>query len=48
MLFTNPSAAEPLELWPHQQVALDKLRVSIASGKRHPLVQAPTGFGKTP
>lgn len=35
------------ELWPHQQDALQRLRMSIGSGKRRPMVQAPTGFGKT-
>lgn len=36
-----------MELWPHQEEGLLKLRRSIASGKRRPVVQAPTGAGKT-
>ncbi|MHB2265682.1 DEAD/DEAH box helicase [Aliihoeflea sp. PC F10.4] len=31
----------------HQERALDLLRSSIGSGKRRPMLQAPTGFGKT-
>lgn len=34
-------------LRPHQIKALDHLKASIRSGKRRPLVQAPTGAGKT-
>ena len=34
-------------LRPHQQMALDALRRSFASGHRRPMLQAPTGFGKT-
>lgn len=34
-------------LRPHQQQAIDDLRSAIASGSRRPLIQAPTGFGKT-
>jgi DNA repair protein RadD len=34
-------------LRPHQQRALDDLRVSVATGHRRPMLQAPTGFGKT-
>ena len=34
-------------LWPHQQRALLELRASLAAGKRRPMLQAPTGFGKT-
>ncbi|MEE2951467.1 MAG: DEAD/DEAH box helicase [Pseudomonadota bacterium] len=34
-------------LHPHQTRALDMLRSSLGSGKRRPMVQAPTGFGKT-
>ena len=33
-------------LRPHQTKALDHLKASIRSGKRRPLVQAPTGAGK--
>jgi superfamily II DNA or RNA helicase len=37
-----------LQLRPHQQRALQLLRHSIiVGGKRRPLIQAPTGFGKT-
>jgi superfamily II DNA or RNA helicase len=35
------------ELYPHQVKALDMLRRSIGQGKRRPMLQAPTGFGKT-
>lgn len=31
----------------HQERALEMLRASIGSGKRRPMLQAPTGFGKT-
>jgi superfamily II DNA or RNA helicase len=34
-------------LRPHQALALDELRRAISSGKRSPLIQAPTGYGKT-
>jgi DNA repair protein RadD len=34
-------------LRPHQQRALDDLRLSLARGHRRPMLQAPTGFGKT-
>ena len=34
-------------LRPHQSIALDLLKQSIMDGKRRPLLQAPTGFGKT-
>ncbi len=34
-------------LWTHQEKAIDDLRAAIASGSRRPLIQAPTGFGKT-
>lgn len=34
-------------LRPHQQAALDELRQAISSGYRRPLLQAPTGYGKT-
>ena len=34
-------------LRPHQERALEALRGSLAAGKRHPMLQAPTGFGKT-
>jgi len=35
------------ELRPHQSQAIEMLRQSLGSGKRRPLLQAPTGFGKT-
>jgi DNA repair protein RadD len=35
------------ELRPHQTCAIEKLRQSLGSGKRRPVLQAPTGFGKT-
>jgi DNA repair protein RadD len=34
-------------LRPHQERALEALRASLAAGKRRPMVQAPTGAGKT-
>jgi Type III restriction enzyme, res subunit len=34
-------------LRPHQVRALEALRGSLAGGKRRPMLQAPTGFGKT-
>ena len=34
-------------LRPHQSRAIAMLRASLAGGKRRPMVQAPTGFGKT-
>jgi DNA repair protein RadD len=34
-------------LWPHQARAIDDLRASLSSGKRRPMLMAPTGFGKT-
>jgi superfamily II DNA or RNA helicase len=35
------------ELRPHQAKAIEMLRASLASGKRRPVLQAPTGMGKT-
>lgn len=35
------------DLYPHQQRAMALLRSSLAGGKRRPMLQAPTGFGKT-
>jgi DNA repair protein RadD len=35
------------ELWPHQTQAIEKLRKSLGLGKRRPVLQAPTGCGKT-
>ena len=34
-------------LYPHQQRAIDMVRASLSGGKRRPMLQAPTGFGKT-
>lgn len=34
-------------LRPHQQAAIDRLRESLREGKRRPVLQAPTGAGKT-
>src|SRR4051812_19777671 len=35
------------ELHPHQQRAIELLRQSLGRGKRRPLLQLPTGAGKT-
>lgn len=35
------------ELRPHQVRIIERLRHSLASGRRRPMVQAPTGAGKT-
>lgn len=35
------------ELFPHQIRILDSLRRSLSTGHRRPMLQAPTGFGKT-
>jgi DNA repair protein RadD len=34
-------------LRPHQERALTAVRESLAAGYRRPMLQAPTGFGKT-
>jgi DNA repair protein RadD len=39
------AALRPLR--PHQERALESLRASLACGHRRPMLQAPTGFGKT-
>ena len=39
------AALRPLR--PHQERALEALRGSLAAGNRRPMLQAPTGFGKT-
>lgn len=44
-LFTEPAA--PRELRDYQQRAIDRLRASLASGKKRPVLMAPTGAGKT-
>lgn len=35
------------ELYPHQQLAKDLLRNSLRQGRKRPILQAPTGSGKT-
>jgi len=45
LLFASPDALRPLR--PHQEHALEALRESLAAGHRSPMLQAPTGFGKT-
>ena len=35
------------ELWPHQQQALNELRVSFSKGLKRPLLYASVGYGKT-
>ena len=42
-----PSTGSLRPLWPHQHRAIDMLRQSLRDGKKRPLIQAPTGFGKT-
>ena len=42
---SGPGFLRPLR--PHQERALEALRRSLATGKRRPMLQAPTGFGKT-
>ena len=44
-LFAPQGTLRPLR--PHQARALEALRASLASGHRRPMLQAPTGFGKT-
>lgn len=39
--------SEVKTLRPHQQKAIDLLRFSLGKGKKRPMLQAPTGFGKT-
>src|SRR3546814_8481057 len=36
-----------IQLWPHPQQSIDLLRKALASGKRKPMLQVPTGGGKT-
>jgi DNA repair protein RadD len=43
--FAPPGSLRPLR--PHQERALEALRQSLAVGHRRPMLQAPTGFGKT-
>ena len=44
-LFDTQGSPRPLR--PHQERAIEALRVSLAVGHRRPMLQAPTGFGKT-
>ena len=44
-LFALPGSPRPLR--PHQERAIEALGRSIASGHRRPMLQAPTGIGKT-
>ena len=44
-LFATGGSLRPLR--PHQERTLDLLRGSLRAGKKRPLIQAPTGFGKT-
>ena len=44
-LLSAPSALRSLR--PHQERALEALRHSLASGRRRPMLQMPTGAGKT-
>jgi len=47
-LFSAPTAPTNLRpLRPYQQGALETLWASLAAGKKHPMVMAPTGAGKT-
>jgi superfamily II DNA or RNA helicase len=45
LLFASPGGLRALR--PHQEHALKALRESLAAGHRSPMLQAPTGFGKT-
>ena len=44
-LFATGGSLRPL--WPHQDRAIERTRQSLRAGKKRPLIQAPTGFGKT-
>ena len=44
-LFSTQRTLRPLR--PHQERALEAIRQSLVSGHRRPMLQAPTGFGKT-
>lgn len=44
-ILSPPCSLRPLR--PHQERAIEALRVSLATGHRRPMLQAPTGFGKT-
>src|SRR3546814_11688101 len=43
----DPGRPSMIQLWPHQQQSIDLLRKALASGKRKPMLQVPTGGGKT-
>ena len=45
LFFPPPGAPQPLR--PHQERGLEALRGSLAAGKRRPMLQLPTGAGKT-
>jgi DNA repair protein RadD len=45
LLLSQPGALRPLRA--HQERAIEALRRSLAAGKRRPMLQAPTGAGKT-
>jgi DNA repair protein RadD len=42
-----PAMSTLRELRPHQERAIEAIRASLAAGKRRPMLQGPTGFGKT-
>jgi DNA repair protein RadD len=44
-LLMTPAALRPL--WSHQETAVETLRCSLASGHKRPMLQSPTGSGKT-
>lgn len=46
-LFAPVASGSPKELYDYQQRALDLTRASLANGHRRPLLQLPTGAGKT-
>ncbi len=47
MLDVTAGKQESRQLRDYQQAAIDQLRDSLRSGKRRPMLQAPTGAGKT-
>src|SRR5688572_17042082 len=46
MLFDGDPTAEP-PLWPHQQLAIDRINFALASGLARVCLQLPTGGGKS-
>jgi DNA repair protein RadD len=46
-LFNRPPPAQPRPLWPHQVNAIAMTRASLLEGRHSPLLQIPTGGGKT-